>query len=202
MKSETYFEQILQTYPPVLSKEQMFKICKISKKTCLYLLTSGLVPCIDNRKRTHRFQIKTIDVVAYLRDREIHPGKYSPADGYYIDKTRKNHVYPYGRITETSLAIGREYFANLLSDFPDVLSPTQVSEFTGYNKTTVNNWCSKQYLRCFLIRNRYHIPKEYLLDFLISKHFYGIRFKSEKHMAYNEMLAEYFNKKMRTRESE
>ena len=139
-------------------------------------------------------KIKTIDVVAYLRDREIHPGKYSPADGYYIDKTRKNHVYPYGRITEASLAIGREYFANLLFSFPDVLFPNQVSEFTGYNKTTVNNWCSKQYLRCFLIRNRYHIPKEYLLDFLISKHFYGIRFKSEKHIAYNKTLAENFKK--------
>lgn len=38
--------------PNIITKDQMYRICHISKKTCLFLLESGLVPNIDSGKKT------------------------------------------------------------------------------------------------------------------------------------------------------
>ena len=47
MITEKYCNEILQQYPEYITKDQMYRICHISKKTCLFLLESGLVPNID-----------------------------------------------------------------------------------------------------------------------------------------------------------
>lgn len=46
------FAKIKANYPEKIGLEQMRVICHISKKTARYLLTSGLVPCIDTGKKT------------------------------------------------------------------------------------------------------------------------------------------------------
>ena len=63
MITEKYCNEILQQYPEYITKDQMYRICHISKKTCLFLLESGLVPNIDSGKKTRRFKIKTVDVI-------------------------------------------------------------------------------------------------------------------------------------------
>ena len=65
----------------------------------------------------------------------------------------------------------RKYYEELLINQSDVMTIEQVAEFTGYCKTSVRAWCNKQEVKCFLIRQRFQIPKEYLLDFLVSKYF-------------------------------
>lgn len=70
MITEKYCNEILQQYPEYITKDQMYRICHISKKTCLFLLESGLVPNIDSGKKTRRFKIKTVDVIQYLKDRD------------------------------------------------------------------------------------------------------------------------------------
>lgn len=65
MITEKYCNEILQQYPEYITKDQMYRICHISKKTCLFLLESGLVPNIDSGKKTRRFKIKTVDVIQY-----------------------------------------------------------------------------------------------------------------------------------------
>lgn len=74
MNATTQYQDILEQYPIYMTKDQMYRICHISKKTCLFLLESGLVPCLDSGKKTRRFKIKTTDVIHYLEDRDIHPG--------------------------------------------------------------------------------------------------------------------------------
>lgn len=61
----------------------------------------------------------------------------------------------------------RQYYERLLKNNPDVMSVEQVAQFTGYNKNSVSRWCGKKELKCFYIKQRYQIPKEYLLDFLV-----------------------------------
>lgn len=51
MITEKYYNEILQQYPEYITKDQMYRICHISKKTCLFLLESGLVPNIDSGKK-------------------------------------------------------------------------------------------------------------------------------------------------------
>ena len=71
MENNTH-ETILAAYPLYMTKEQMYQVCHISKRTCLFLLESGLVPCLDSGKKTRRFRIKTEDVIRFLEDREVH----------------------------------------------------------------------------------------------------------------------------------
>lgn len=77
------FAKIKANYPEKIGLEQMRVICHISKKTARYLLTSGLVPCIDTGKKTRQYTINTKDVIAYLKKRESQPEKFSAPTGYY-----------------------------------------------------------------------------------------------------------------------
>ena len=90
-----YFESLRHQFPEMMSKEQFYKVAHISKATALYLLSSGKIPCKDSGKKTRRYRIRTDDVIFYLIDRELHPGKYCAVDAWY--KTRSG--YGKSRIT-------------------------------------------------------------------------------------------------------
>lgn len=166
----------------------MYRICHISKKTCLFLLESGLVPNIDSGKKTRRFKIKTTDVIQYLHDRDDYPELYKAPDGFYMRDGCKKAPSFEDVFTKEDLTSMREYYEMLLKDYPDVLNVRQVAQFTGYGESSVAKWCSKQELKNFFIRQKFQIPKEYLLDFLVSRYFIGIAVKSEKHKMFNEQL--------------
>ena len=51
--------------PEILSKEQFYKLCHISKSTALHLLRNGIVPCIDSGMKTRCYKIKKADVKEY-----------------------------------------------------------------------------------------------------------------------------------------
>ena len=63
MASSNSYQQILDEYPEYITKEQLYQICHISKKSAQNLLESGEIPCIDSGRKTHRFLIATTDVV-------------------------------------------------------------------------------------------------------------------------------------------
>lgn len=188
MITENYCQTVLSEYPEYITKEQMYRICHISKKTCLFLLESGLVPCVDSGKETHRFKIKTADVVQYLRERDDSPELYKAPDGYYKTAGDKNALLLEKAIAQNDLPFMRQYYEERLTSYPDVLSIDQVANFTGYGKTSVRAWCSKQKLKCFQIRQRFQIPKEYLLDFMVSSNFISIAAKSTAHLKFNEQI--------------
>jgi len=188
MITEKYCNEILKEYPEYITKDQMYRICHISKKTCLFLLESGLVPNIDSGKKTRRFTIKTTDVIQYLKDRDDYPELYKAPDGFYKGNSCKKAPSFDEVFTKEDLARMRQYYERLLESRPDVMTVEQVAQFTGYCKNSVGRWCSKQELKSFFIRQRFQIPKEYLLDFLVSKYFIGIAVKSTKHKRFNEQI--------------
>ena len=188
MITEKYRQEVLREYPEYITKEQMYRICHISKKTCLFLLESGLVPSIDSGKKTHRFKIKTTDVLQYLQERNDYPELYKAPDGFYKSEGCKKAPSFDEVFTKNDLVTMRGYYAELLADYTDVITVEQVAEFTGYSESSVRAWCSKQEVKCFLIRKRFKIPKECLLDFLVSKYFIGIAVKSAKHLKFNEQI--------------
>ena len=188
MITERYCQEVLTEYPEYITKEQMYRICHISKKTCLFLLESGLVPSVDSGKRTRRFKIKTVDVVQYLRERDDYPELYKAPDGFYKSAGCKKAPSFDEVFTKSDLVMMRKYYEEHLTNYPDMMSIEQVAGFTGYCRTSVRAWCSKQEVKCFLIRQRFQIPKECLLDFLVSKYFIGIGVKSSKHRKFNEQI--------------
>ncbi len=184
MNATTQYQDILEQYPIYMTKDQMYRICHISKKTCLFLLENGLVPCLDSGKKTRRFKIKTADVIHYLEDREYHPEHYKPPEGYY----KQPHIPQPQALSENDLLVMKQFYEKELESWPDVMTISQVSAFTGYGKTSVERWCNKQYLKSFYIKRSYYIPKEYLVAFLVSWQFIGILVKSYIHKEFNKKL--------------
>lgn len=60
--------------PDIITKDQLYRICHISKSTALYLLRSGKIPCEYTGKKTRCYKIKKSDVIIHILKRE----KYFP----------------------------------------------------------------------------------------------------------------------------
>lgn len=69
--------------PEIITKDQLHKICHISKSTAQYLLRSGKIPCECNGKKTRCYKIKKEDVIQYLENRKVFPECYSAPAGWY-----------------------------------------------------------------------------------------------------------------------
>lgn len=122
MITEKYCNEILQQYPEYITKDQMYRICHISKKTCLFLLESGLVPNIDSGKKTRRFKIKTVDVIQYLKDRDDYPELFKAPDGFYKGKGGDKKAPSFDEVfTQEDLIRMRQYYERLLKNNPDVI---------------------------------------------------------------------------------
>lgn len=64
--------------PDVITKDQLYRICHISKSTALYLLQSGKIPCEYTGRKTRCYKIKKEDVIAYLENRKVFPESSPP----------------------------------------------------------------------------------------------------------------------------
>ena len=165
---------MLEKYPDTISKEQMFRLCHISRRTALFLLESGLVPCQRSDKKTHRFTIKTQDVVQYLIEREKTPGRFVPPAGWY--KQRSN-IEPAARTmpTKGELTLLREEYGELLHDYDDLLSVADASKITGFSATAIVDWCNKGHLHSFAVYRKFYIPKDSLIEYMVEYHTDQIR---------------------------
>jgi len=176
--------------PETLNKEQIYKLCRISKETARYLLTSGLLPCQYNGKKTRCYQVARADVQEYMKMREKHPEVYIAPSGYYLGLCA--HPRPRPVLSEPLQDAMREYYAELLSEYGDVLSSKQVAVLTGYGMQTVTRWCQIGVLQGFICKGRNMVPKIFLLEFLCSPYFYVIVRKSRWHLQTLEQIVHIF----------
>ena len=175
-------EMIRKTYPKIISKDQVYRICHISKATALYLLQSGLIPCTNSGKKTRKYRVELEDVITYLQKREICPIEYKPPEGYYKDTSQptnrhRRHIHiPMKRISDA-----RTYLEEKLRNYDEVMTTAQVSQFLGYSQKTVVSWHEKKETKSFMIKGRLMFPKEYLIDFIVSDRCNYISQKSNNH---------------------
>lgn len=126
--------------PDIITKDQLYQICHISKSTALYLLKSGKIPCEYTGKKTRCYKIKKADVITYLENRKVFPECYSvPAGWYKGNYTVKMKT----EVPEQVLENMKLYYAELFTDYPDVMTTTELSKVIGYGTTSINNWCNK-----------------------------------------------------------
>ena len=164
-----------------------------AKKTASYLLDNGLVPCINSGKKTRKYTILLSDVIAFLEAREENPLVFKAPDNYYKgDKVCYAHGINAERLIRHRSFL-RTFLKMKIASYRDVLTPKEVGEITGYSFKTVNHWCVKEELKCFLIFNKFQIPKEYLLDFMVSERYILIAKKSPKHIKMLTEAMEYIN---------
>ena len=167
------FAKIKANYPEKIGLEQMRVICHISKKTARYLLTSGLVPCIDTGKKTRQYIINTKDVITYLKKRQSQPEKFSAPTGYYSaswNKGGKPKTLTLREWANLDTAKSRKKFQDFLTlkmqPYSDVLSVAEASRFTGYHHNTLTNWCHNGYMSA---RSPSVKPREPQLTIAVSK---------------------------------
>ena len=191
-KTEEEFMEIKRKYPKTMSKDQFYQIARISKATALFLLKNGLVPCVDSGKKTRRYTIKTDDVIEYLKDREAHPDSYKAIRGWYSGTAGKKAPLKGSVSHELSPDQQRlfvQYLSRLMKSFDDLMTVKQLAGFTGYNTTTVINWCNKN-LKHFNIAGRFLIPKISATEYLASPQLCLLPQKSKKH---KELLTDFLS---------
>lgn len=168
------FQWILDEYPETMSMEQMRIVCHIAKRTASHLLEHGLIPAQISPKKTRRFTIKTVDVVYYLKRRELFPEEYAPPYNWYGCKSN-NETRRLKRHQENKTQQKLQEFAPVfLKQHNDVLNTGEVAAITGYNVTHVLNWCNSGALYHFRIGGVVHIPTQSLLEFIQQEDFIEI----------------------------
>ena len=177
-KNDHPYQWILDQYPTVITKEQLYKLCHVSKKTALHYLENGLIPCECTEKKTHRYHIKTKDVVQFLSMRDLMPNECQAPAGWY-KKSSGKYVRSMSPAMRQKI---QEAVDLLLEKYPDVLTVVQVGEITGYATTTVLKWCKSRQLHHFRICGKNCIPKQSLLKFFVTQEYRCIAMKSWKPM--------------------
>ena len=83
----TYDAKELAQYPEIMNKEQMRKVCHISKRTARYLLQFNLIPHVCTGKKTRCYAIKKRDVIhCHFVPYAIHISLYQIPSGLLAQK--------------------------------------------------------------------------------------------------------------------
>lgn len=175
------YEKLYDQYPEYVSKDQLSKICGISKKSATYLLESKIIPYIENDKQTWRYKIALADIITYLRQREQW--------GSMIPKGKANSRRPAPKNPRTSFSKvvepGEEskvvaYFTYICADYPDVVTTADVAEMTGIDTETVCRMVRAGDLQAIVTQPRSLIPKVYVLE-LVGKPRYIQMYSNSPH---------------------
>lgn len=126
--------------PEVIGKVDFCKICKVSPRTALFLLKSGLVPCETSGKKTRCYKIKKSDVQEYLSKREVFPEYYKPPFGWYSESYEE--LYKFSVAPDLSIEKLQKFWIEVFRPYDDVLKPKEITQITGYRKSTINEWCA------------------------------------------------------------
>ena len=170
MQRNEDIKQRLQGYPSYISKEQLCKICHISKRTALRLLEDGSIPCKSNGKQTRKYQIALADVEAFLLKRQARI-KINPREARNV----------YRPMSAEMKSLLPHIVTDWLEPYPDVLSVDEVVQITGYGSSSVVKWCKKEDLQHYCIGRKFFVPKTWLQEFMLSERFWGIHVKSHIH---------------------
>ena len=156
------YRDLLRQYPEYITKEQLYKICHMSKETAKYYLDTGLIPCTHNGKKTRCYTISMTDVVAFLEDREANPEKYRLPRSAWSRIRQPDLPLMSEGYRGHLLVFYREHF----SDEPDVLSVDEAAAMVKVTRDTVLKWCAEGKFEVFTVKRAFRIPKDGYLKFL------------------------------------
>lgn len=186
---EWYYQQIHKDYPEELTLDQMRVICRIAKRSAKYLLDHDIVPCESTGKKTRQYKIRRDDVIEYLKLRKewgsqipigVLNGRIpNPLRQKENVNTFSSHIKPG---MECELAT---YFGSLFKDYPDVLYMRDVLFLTGVSKEAMRKRIKRGDLEAVYYGRKTFIPKQALLDFMLSPSYLSSYFTSKR---FNEIL--------------
>lgn len=183
---DEYYNFLRETFSVLITSEQLYQICRISKRKAKWLLEHKVIPCQDSGKKTRRYKIKIDDVIRYLQKcnqlgvKDLAPnGEFS---SIYKKQTRIRDpfykLYVYLEDPEHREGL-RKFFEEKLKNAPDGLSTLDIAQITGFSKNAVNNWIKDGHLKAYQGRKNF-IPKQYVLNFVCSSYYVKIHRRSSK----------------------
>ena len=180
------YDVLKKYYPEILSSEQLRKILHISKRKCVWMLQNGWIPCKDNHQKTRRYTIRLDDVIAYLKDEELHPEKYifPPIFSSGKPKPKLERLQPLS--SEKSKKF-RKQLSEEWKKYDDILKIKDVVGITGYSEYIVCKWMRQKQLRFIETQAGIITCKAWLIDFYCADG-YLISKKSPEHILVLETL--------------
>lgn len=179
------FSYLRDTYPSVITLNQLYRICHLSKRKARWLLENHIIPCQDSGKKTRRFKIQLDDVITYLEETASGKRNVQFPVGLFssntVSKKAAKHKKQLYDLEQPGIrkALYQQYEKRFRT-FPDVLSTTEVAQMTGFGRNAVNNWIANGRLKIYSRGGRF-IPKTYVLDFCCSPYYYRLCIASPKH---------------------
>lgn len=149
---ETDYSYLYESYPEIISADQLYRICHISKRKAKWLLDSGRIPCQDSGKKTRRYKIRTDDVVSYLRMLETAPETVAAPVGLFNSKSKR--INPIAQIDINDF---QHFLYRIWAMEPDALTPKDIRPLIGYSPSTIGQWIACQKLQNTTLPDRTQI---------------------------------------------
>ncbi len=169
MNFNEYYHSVIDRYPEYVTQKEMCSILGICTSTAYSIQKKGIIPFeYVNTPEGRRQQIKITDILLYQYKKMC----FSELENEFIESLRN-------------------YYQKQLRDFPQLLPVSDIVRFTGYGKTTVNNWIMRNELKPLTYKNKRIqsfnrgkgslITKDSFLDFLTGTYYRRIIRKSNIH---------------------
>lgn len=185
---EYSYTEILEHYPNIITLDQFYRICHISKRKAKWLLENGIVPCQDSGKKTHRFKIRTIDIVLYLQQLAQDPNHLPYPAGLFSSRYKTPRKVPCNPITLSNANDFKSYLNRIWRLSPDLLFNSDIHTITGYSLGTISHWVSSGQMKSIIVASKRVIAKEWLIDFMVD---YSITHPSCLSVKHKEIIADF-----------
>ena len=173
-------------YPEVITMDQLYRICHISKRKARWLLENGVILCEDSGKKTRRFKIKLDDVIEFLKLRDAGAlDDVMPVGIFSSEEYGYQPRQPRTRLDNGALQV---FILDCWVDAPDMLTVPQTMFLCGYSAATIERWFQKDYLEGIYYRGMILLSKESLAEWLASDKGQNIQRQSVVHQELIENL--------------
>ena len=154
-----------------LTKAEFCDFCGISKSTGYKLVKNRKVEFVKCCERLlHFYKIPIEEAYHYLQEKEL-----------------KNKLP--GDLQERL----KKFYKDKLKLYDDLITLKDIIKITGYSKETIRSWINGGKIYGVIVRRRFCVAKEDLLNFLISPYYFSIIRKSTTHIEDFEKIGGFKN---------
>ncbi len=158
----TDYSHLYKEYPEMISADQLYRICHISKRKAKWLLDNGYIPCQDSGKKTRRYKIRLEDTIAYLRTLETDPKAVSAPVGFFNSKGSR--VDPISQIDKEDF---QQYLYRIWAMEPDALTAKDIWSMIGYGPGRIGKWMASHKLPSVKLPSSTKlVAKQWLVEFI------------------------------------
>lgn len=146
-----------------VTKIEFCKMCGISSSTAYKLIKNGKISkteCCD--RLLHYYKIPISEIEQYRKEQE--------------QKHRKS-------LSDKEVTIISKYYRTKMKDYPDVIESKDIQAITGYGKEIIRVWINSEKILGIVVRKKFRVAKEDLIDFLVTPYYSNIVRKSKTHIA-------------------